>query len=170
MIAAGRYEPSYVALIDSRTLQTEGLFLPMHGADLSEDDFSSVYALLNRFSTVNRRRFILALNTRSCFNCTVTGSSAEYSVELYSTNRFGAAWSHILILRTPRDTFCSNPHILESSASGHFIIEALSSIRSYNQLAANNPLAETPAVTRQQLDNAVTLCSSLINLICEYLI
>ena len=170
MPAANNHAPCYVALIDSRTLHTEGMFLPFNGASDPVFEFFSIHALINSFSSVNRRRFILALNTNSCFECTVSGSHCDYTVELYSTRRFSAEWSHMLILRRPCSTGSRKQIFPESSVTDIPIAEVLSAVQRYHCLAANSLLADAPPVIRQYLDEAVRLCGRLVNLIYESLL
>lgn len=162
MPAANYQALCYFALIDSRTLHTEGLINLMSEFVSTASDSFSIHALINRFSTVNRRRFILALNSRSSFTCTLTYGNVDYYVELYSTDSFGAAWSHILILRRYRDIQSYIQHTTATSQPSVSIIKTLSSIHNYNRLAANSLTDETPAAAKIYLDHAVTLFERLI--------
>ena len=102
MFAAENLTPCYVALLNSHTMHTERLSLPYCEEFLPCRGGFSIYTLVNCFCEMNRRRFILALNTGSGFECTVISGGIEYSVGLYGTDLFGAGWSHLLVLRPCR--------------------------------------------------------------------
>lgn len=101
MLKIEGHDPCYVALIDSRTLQAESLLSLSSDQLWQQSEGFSIYALVSLFSAINRRKFILALNTHSCFECTVTRSNLRFTVGLYGTSIFGAAWSHLLVLSSP---------------------------------------------------------------------
>jgi len=158
--------PCLVALIDSNTLQMEGLFSPVPCADQPQCGLFSIYALINQFSSFNRRRFILALNTGSCYECTLNANGIEYTVSLYRTHRFGINWSHLLVLTTHTVSGFHTRFYSRAAEQSVIIREALSSIHSYNRLAASSLFTETPSVTRNYLDRADSMCDRLMELIC----
>ncbi len=84
-----------VALIDSYTLQ----FIPVPPLSLPDTNGEfNIYTIMNRLDTVNRRRFIIALNTGSSYECSLEHKQSRFTLGLYHISGFGVRWSHILMI------------------------------------------------------------------------
>jgi len=153
-----------VALINSETLCSRFLRIPLSFALQHKIDQLNIYSIAGLFSDVDRQRFIGALKCHRNFETTLTHNGSNINVGLYPTRSFGTFWSHILTLSTGQEETLSP---IVSSGDPHCVafLETFDSMHRYNRLAADSWNTESPSVIKEYLDKATTLGDRLTELI-----
>lgn len=157
-----------VALINSETLHSRFLRLPLCHVAYTDLHKFNIYSITSCFSAADKRRFITALKCRCSFESTMAVNGHNVCVGLYCTNSFGSSWSHILTLSAEQN---NTPYLCaEASTDTHdpyctLFLETLDSMHRYNRLAAASCSTEDRSVIKEYLDKANVLGNRLSELI-----
>ncbi len=157
-----------VALINSETLCSRFLRIPLHFVLHHNIEQLNIYSIAGLFSDADRQRFIGALKCHRNFETTMTYNGNSVNVGLYHTNSFGSFWSHILTLSSDHDDPAAAPLTQFVSSGDHrcsVFLETLDSMHKYSRLAADSWNTEAPSVIKEYLDKATTLGDRLTELI-----